>query len=95
MNSEQTMYEVLVRISNTDAPLIFKGALITKLILEENGFTHLERMTKDIDANWIGNPPSLDELVELIKEALGELNEKYTIVGGRKSSEKKTAGIRF
>jgi len=25
--------------------------------LKENNFDQLERMTKDIDANWIGTPP--------------------------------------
>jgi len=54
---ERLMYQVLGRISDSDAPLVFKGALITKLILVENGFTNLERRTKDIDANWVTAPP--------------------------------------
>lgn len=95
MSIEQSMYDILVRISDTDAPLIFKGALITKLILMENDFTELDRATKDIDANWIGSPPTLEELVEIIKISIGDLNEKYNVTGGRESSERKTAGINF
>ena len=52
---ERLMYQILGRISEANIPLVFKGALITKLILTENGFTTLERQTKDIDANWIGD----------------------------------------
>jgi hypothetical protein len=36
---EQLMYQILGRISETDAPIVFKGALITKLVLAENGYT--------------------------------------------------------
>jgi len=95
MTKESMMYEILARISSTEAPLIFKGALITKLILKEKEFNQLERMTKDIDANWIGTPPTLDELVNIIKEAMGDLCNAYTVVGSREHSENKTAGIRF
>ena len=95
MTKEDMMYEILAKISGTEAPLVFKGALITKLILKENNFDLLERMTKDIDANWIGTPPTLDELVEIIKEALGDLCAEYTVIGNREHSENKTAGIRF
>ena len=44
------MYEILAAISNTEVPIIFKGALITKLVLKEQGFDQIERMTRDIDA---------------------------------------------
>ncbi|MDR2589612.1 MAG: hypothetical protein LBC71_01295 [Oscillospiraceae bacterium] len=39
---EAIMYQILGVISNTDTPLIFKGALITKLILAEHGYTDVE-----------------------------------------------------
>lgn len=45
---EKLMYEILSKISNTDTPIIFKGALITKLILNENNYTDIQRATKDI-----------------------------------------------
>lgn len=70
---EKLMYSIISNISGTDAPIVFKGALITKLILQENGFEQIERATKDIDANWIGSPPTMDILVETINQSLGEL----------------------
>ena len=40
---EQLMYQIIGMLSNINAPIVFKGALITKLILKENGYnlTHL------------------------------------------------------
>ena len=53
-DKETTMYQILGQICQADAPIVFKGALVTKLILSEHGYTALERQTRDIDANWIG-----------------------------------------
>lgn len=63
---EKLMYDFLARVSKTDAPIVFKGGLITKLILSENGFTDVRRAAKDVDANCIGSPPSIQEMVHTI-----------------------------
>ena len=57
---EKLMYEILGQITTSDIPIVFKGGLITKLILNESGLSSVQRTTKDIDANWIGQPPSMD-----------------------------------
>jgi hypothetical protein len=49
---EQLMYEIIGSVSAFDAPIVFKGALITKLVLAEHKFSAMSRMTVDIDANW-------------------------------------------
>ncbi|MDY3656192.1 MAG: hypothetical protein SOY50_01835 [Ruminococcus callidus] len=66
--NELFMYDILGRISSTDAPIVFKGGLITKLILAEKQFTSIDRATVDIDANWIGTAPSMEQLVQTIKK---------------------------
>ena len=90
---EQLMYQVLAKISETDAPLVFKGALITKLILAEKNFTLLNRQTVDIDANWIGSPPSMEELVATIQKSFGDMRDQLYAVAIREYEEKKSAGI--
>ena len=90
---ERLMYEVLGKISESSAPIVFKGALITKLILAENGFTALDRSTKDIDANWTGAPPSMDAMVDSIRESLGEMRERFDVIAIRGYAEKMSAGI--
>jgi hypothetical protein len=38
---EKLLYSLMGAISKTDAPVVFKGALITKLVLAENGYTDI------------------------------------------------------
>lgn len=90
---EQLMYQVLGKISETDAPIVFKGALITKLVLAEHDFTLLDRPTVDIDANWIDEPPSMDDIVGTIQQSLGDMRNQFHAVAIREYEERKSAGI--
>ena len=47
-------------VTESDALIVFKGAMITKLVLAENGYTELDRQTRDIDATWLGISPPMD-----------------------------------
>ncbi|MCL2060703.1 MAG: hypothetical protein FWH01_16890 [Oscillospiraceae bacterium] len=51
---EKRMYDVMGAIANNGVPIIYKGALVTKLILFENQFEDFLRETRDIDASWVG-----------------------------------------
>lgn len=90
---EKFMYKIMGKISESDVPIVFKGALVTKLILTENGYTALERQTKDIDANWVDTPPSMDVLVEAINNSLGEFKNEMYAVAFREYGTKTSAGI--
>jgi len=58
---EKKMYDVMGAIAHSDVPIIYKGALVTKLILHENDFDDFMRETRDIDASWAGaNPPPME-----------------------------------
>lgn len=67
--------------------------LVTKLVLLENAFEKSSRETKDIDANWVGSPPTMEQLVTSISDALGELQETYEVKVKREYGEKISAGI--
>ena len=73
-NKENMMYGILSCVSSEDAPIVFKGGLITKLILEENKCYIGGRQTKDIDANWVGEPPSMQSIIDTLNSALGKLD---------------------
>ena len=90
---EKLMYDILARISNAAAPIVFKGALITKLILAENRFDDVQRMTKDIDANWIDTPPSMEALADAIYRSLGDLKNQFTVEATRTYGKGKSAGL--
>lgn len=82
-------------ISKADAPIVFMGAMITKLVLAESGYTALERNTKDIDANWIGAPPSMSKLTEVINMSLrdADMRDKYFAEVFREYTPETSAGI--
>lgn len=90
-NQENMMYGILSCVSSEDTPIIFKGGLITKLILEENGYYIGGRQTKDIDANWTGTPPSMQNIVDTLNVSLekldgqlkAELYREYDLSTGR------------
>ena len=90
---EELMYAILNNISNTDLPIVFKGALITKLILSNNGFEDVSRSTEDIDGNWIGEAPTMESLVDDINRSLGDLSARYYAEAYRQYDVKKSAGI--
>ena len=90
---EKTMYQILGKICETDAPIVFKGALITKLILAEQGYTDLDRQTRDIDANWIGDPPPMSEIEDTVNRSLGTLSKKFYVESFREYGDKKSAGL--
>jgi len=92
-DQERLMYQIIGKISDINAPIVFKGALITKLILSENGYTLSERPTSDIDANWIGEPPTMDELADLVNRSLESFNGTMYAVAKRPYGPGKSAGI--
>ncbi|MCL2681767.1 MAG: hypothetical protein FWE43_04690 [Streptococcaceae bacterium] len=67
--------------------------MITKLILAEQGYTDIERQTRDIDANWIGTPPSMSELESAVNQALKTWNDKFHAESFRTYGDKKSAGL--
>jgi predicted nucleotidyltransferase component of viral defense system len=90
---ERYIYQIMSEISGSDAPIVFKGAMVTKLILAENGYTDLDRQTRDIDANWVSETPTIDELVDIMNLSLGTLTNKIVAVAYREHGENMSAGI--
>jgi hypothetical protein len=92
---EHLMYQIISNISESNAPIVFKGALITKLILSENGYIISDRPTNDIDANWIGKPPTMDELTDVVNRSLESFGGSIYAEPDRSYASDKSAGIRF
>jgi len=87
---EKKMYDVMGTIASNDVPVIYKGALVTKLILQENNFDDFVRETRDIDASWAGaTPPSMEQLTIMLNRALIGLNLEAVAV--REHGEKMSA----
>jgi hypothetical protein len=93
-DEEKLMYKLIGKFSDSNVPLVFKGALITKLILVENGYSEVTRTTNDIDGHWTGTPlPTMDELVEMVNQTLREVRDDLYAVAFRKYAQDRAAGI--
>ena len=90
---ERLMYEIIGSISASNAPIVFKGALITKLVLAESRFDDIARKTVDIDANWIGEPPDADQLLAIVSKAVANVSDTLQAKLTREYGDKKSAGI--
>ena len=94
-DKEKTMYQIMGIISESDAPIVFKGAMVTKLVLAESGFTAFSRETKDVDANWVGDPPSMESLGATINAALERSGNSFMATAFREHGDKRSAGFAF
>ena len=90
---EKLMYQVLHNLSSTNQPIVFLGALVTKAILSNNGFEDVLRATRDIDANWIGDKPSMQHLVDVVNDSLKNLPSNYEAIAYRNHDEGVSAGL--
>lgn len=90
---ERIMYRFISELSNSHFPIVIKGALITKLILDEHNYAEVERRTQDIDINWVKTPPSMNELKNSIQSVLDSYNQNYIAVVKREYGYKRAAKI--
>lgn len=94
-NKEELMYSILGELGNSNIPLIFKGGLITGLFLMEQSFHDVHRATKDIDANWVGTPPTLEEISSSLYDAIKDKHSNLEVKAIRSFGEKKSAKFVF
>ena len=75
--NEQYLYDILKCLAQANAPIVFKGALLTKILVKDNKY-NIERMTQDIDADWNGELLSISELELYLNKIISSLgNVKF------------------
>lgn len=93
---ERLMYQVMGAICNSGIPIAFKGAMVLRACLDENGFTEDTRHTMDIDANWISEkPPTSEQMQKTLSEALAQADIVLTVRLTRMYGAGKSAGFMF
>jgi hypothetical protein len=76
---EKLMYNIMISMSANNITVVFKGALITKLILFENNYSDIYRHTVDLVANWMDNPLPMLNLLDIINQSLLNFNDRYIL----------------
>lgn len=93
---ERLMYQVMKAICDGGIPIDFKGAMVLKACLNENGFTGDTRHTMDIDANWISNePPTAEQMLDSLSKALAHDNINLDVRLNRMYGTSRSAGFTF
>lgn len=93
---EKLMYGVMKAIYDSGIPVDFKGAMVLKACLMEQGYPEDIRHTVDIDANWYSDtPPTAEQLVQSIQDALHKGGIDLEVKLYRMYSEGMSAGFEF
>lgn len=93
---ERLMYQVMKTVCDSGIPIDFKGAMVLKACLNENGFTGDTRHTMDIDANWISDePPTAEQMLDSLSKALAHDNINLDVRLNRMYGTGRSAGFAF
>jgi hypothetical protein len=73
------LYRVMEELSNAGVPIVFKGAIVLNLAIRDNNLSKVERATRDIDGDWIGEIPSMEEMEIALRNAVKEVDSSLDV----------------
>lgn len=95
MELMELLYRIMEELSKNGIPIVFKGAMILNLLLHDNNPSLVERGTRDIDGDWIGESPSMQQMETALRKAVKSVDTTLDVVINRVYGEKKSAGFRI
>lgn len=95
MDLMEFLYRVMEELSNAGIPIVFKGAMVLNLVIRENNPSKVERMTRDIDGDWVGEFPRMEEMEKALRNAVKKVDSSLDIQVNRIFGERKSAGFKI
>lgn len=95
MDLMEFLYRVMEELSNAGIPIVFKGAMVLNLVIRENNPSKVERMTRDIDGDWVGEFPTMEEMEKTLRNAVKKVDSSLDVQVNRIFSERKSAGFKI
>lgn len=95
MELMELLYRIMEELSKNGVPIVFKGAMVLNLLLREYNPSLVERGTRDIDGDWIGAAPTMEQMEFSIRLAVKSVDDTLDVVINRKYGEKKSAGFKI
>lgn len=89
------LYNVMEELSKADVPIVFKGAMVLNLAIRNNNPSKVERATRDIDGDWVGEGPTMEEMEEALQSAVKKVDSSLNVQISRVFAERKSAGFRI
>ena len=95
MDLMEFLYRVMEELSYAGVPIVFKGAMVLNLAIRDNNPSKVERATRDIDGDWIGEIPSMEEMEKALRNAVQKVDSSLDVQASRIFAERKSAGFRI
>ena len=89
------LYRVMEELSNAGVPIVFKGAMVLNLVIRDNNPSKVERVTRDIDGDWVGEIPTMEEMERALRNAVKEVDSSLDVQANRTFGERKSAGFKI
>ena len=80
-------------MSKRNLPVVFKGATVLRIMLENNNPCEITRWTNDIDIDWVGTPLSMKEFESLLNKVIEAVNGSLYVKAVRDYEERRAAGF--
>lgn len=95
MDVMSLLYRIMEELSIAGVPIVFKGAMVLNLVIHENNPAGVTRATRDIDGDWFGGQPTMEQIEHRLRSAVKKADNELEIIAVREFGEKKAAGFRI
>ncbi len=95
MELMEFLYRVMEELADAGVPVVFKGAMVLNLVIRENNPSNVKRMTRDIDGDWTGDHPTMEEMEKALRDAVQKVDSSLSVQMSRKFGERKSAGFKI
>lgn len=95
MDLMEFLYNVMEELSKAGVPIVFKGAMVLNLAIRDNNPSKVERATRDIDGDWVGESPTMEKMGEALQSAVKRVDSSLDIQIIRVFGERKSAGFKI
>ena len=95
MELMEFLYRVMEELGNAGVPIVFKGAMVLNLAIKNNNPSKVERATRDIDGDWVGELPTMKEIEKALQNAVNKVDSSLNIQVVRVFGERKSAGFKI
>jgi hypothetical protein len=93
MELMEFLCRVMENLSQNGVPIVFKGAMVLNLVIQEDNPSGVERKTQDIDGDWVGTSPTMEQMKKALEKAVNDIDTSLKIEIKREYGEKKSAGF--
>lgn len=89
------LYRVMEELVNAGVPIVFKGAMVLNLAIRDNNPSKVERATRDIDGDWVGESPTMQKIENALRSAVKKADSSLDVQIIRVFGERKSAGFKI